>query len=39
MNKPFALRVTEETLSQAITGLSSKDKLGSVIPLLSLAFL
>lgn len=39
MNKPFALRATEETLSQAITGLSSKDKLGSVIPLLSLSLL
>lgn len=34
MNKPFALRATEETLSQAITVFSSKDKLGSVIPLL-----
>lgn len=30
MNKPFALRTNEETLSQAITGLSSKDKLGSL---------
>lgn len=39
MNKPFALRTNEETLSQAITDLSSKDKLGSVIPLLSLYLL